>query len=355
MAYGKKEFNFETHPMESFIFFDIETVSKVPELMEGTDLYHAFEYKMRYAEEAQRKDFSAYNLKALYANKAALYPEYGKVVAITVGKIVNEEVVLYTFSQNDEGTLLDKFQRFLADKIAEDPKTVLCGVNLKFFDLRYCYIRSIVNQVKPVVGHINLNGLKPWELYVCDITDIWKQTSSYNAPLSSIAECLGLPSPKADMDGSMTSEVYWKEGAEGLKRIVKYCEADVFTTINIVRKLRFLPILEVGGNKTPKETKKAPVEKAEQTQVEEKTPAVFNTSLPPFLTKLYNMNNFDEVLEKELREMIGKKKLTKADKENLKIILLGVYLRTDFINMDQDSKAVKDQKTEEVDNFINSL
>lgn len=60
-------------------------------------------------------------------------------------------------------------------------------------------------------------------------------------------------------------------------------------------------------------------------------------------------------MQQEVKDLIGKKRLTKKDKTNLRTILLGVYLRTDFVNQDQDTKAVKEAKTEEVDNFINSL
>jgi len=339
MAYGK-EFDFHNHPIESLLFFDVETVRKVEEVTEGTPLYEAFVYKMRYSEEAQRKDFNEYNVKALYADKAALYPEFGKIVCITVGKIVEgNKIALHTFNDADEKVILVKFNAFLLDRVTKDPKLVMCGLNIKFFDLRYIYIRSVVHQVKPVKGHIDLTGLKPWEVKTCDITDIWKQTSSYNAPMPAIAECLGLPSPKLDIDGSQTSDVYYKEGEVGVQRISRYCERDVFTTANIVMRLRFLPLLELADATTAKKVKGG----------------VADGELPPLLTRLYNLNMFDDVMEKELKKIIGRKRLTKTDKENLKTILVGVYTRTDFVNADQDSKSVKEQKLEEINNFIETL
>lgn len=279
MAYGKKEFDFYTHPVESFLFFDIETVAKVPELMEDTPLYDSFVYKMRYAEEAQRKDFNAYNVKALYAEKAALYPEFGKIVAITIGKIVDgHKLALYSFSGDDEASILTRFFKALGDQIAKDPELVLCGINLKFFDLRYCFIRAVVHQIEPIKGHINLTGLKPWEVRTCDLTDVWKQTSMYNAPLIAIAECLGLPSPKSDIDGSQVSETYWKQGKQGLDRIVTYCEQDVFTTANVTMKLRFLELLEKAESGT---NQKAPKERKEDVKVE-------TDGLPPLLERSFN-------------------------------------------------------------------
>lgn len=338
MAYGKKEFNFYNHPVESFLFFDIETVAKVPELMEDTPLYDAFVYKMRYAEEAQRKDFNAYNVKALYAEKAALYPEFGKIVAITIGKIVDgHKVALYSFSGDDEANILTRFFKVLSDQIANDPELVLCGVNLKFFDLRYCFIRAVVNQIEPVKGHINLTGLKPWEVRTCDITDVWKQTSMYNAPLIAIAECLGLPSPKSDIDGSKVSETYWKEGAKGLERIVKYCEQDVFTTANVVMKLRFMELLELAGT-----TQKAPKPRVEG---EEKSPAEepqdtqdgslqIEGVLPPLLQKAFNVG---QLTEEDEQVLISKtRKTSKKDRERLIEIVQAIQgkepVDEDFVN-----------------------
>lgn len=338
MAYGKKEFNFYNHPVESFLFFDIETVAKVPELMEDTPLYDAFVYKMRYAEEAQRKDFNAYNVKALYAEKAALYPEFGKIVAITIGKIVDgHKVALYSFSGDDEANILTRFFKALSDQIANDPELVLCGVNLKFFDLRYCFIRAVVNQIEPVKGHINLTGLKPWEVRTCDITDVWKQTSMYNAPLIAIAECLGLPSPKSDIDGSKVSETYWKEGVKGLERIVKYCEQDVFTTANVVMKLRFMELLELAGT-----TQKAPKPRVEG---EEKSPAEepqdtqdgslqIEGVLPPLLQKAFNVG---QLTEEDEQVLISKtRKTSKKDRERLIEIVQAIQgkepVDEDFVN-----------------------
>lgn len=74
-----------------------------------------------------------------------------------------------------------------------------------------------------------------------------------------------------------------------------------------------------------------------------------------FLEKLYESKNLTEKLEKELKEILDKKKLTAKDKKNLRTVLRGVMLRTDFVNEDQDTKAVKEDKEEQIDNFINSL
>ena len=51
-----------------------------------------------------------------------------------------------------------------------------------------------------------------------------------------MANILGIPSPKEDIDGSMVKTVYYEE--KDLDRIVKYCELDVITTAQVFLRLR---------------------------------------------------------------------------------------------------------------------
>jgi len=51
-----------------------------------------------------------------------------------------------------------------------------------------------------------------------------------------MANILGIPSPKEDIDGSMVRDVYYIE--ENLDRIVTYCELDVVTTAQVLLRLR---------------------------------------------------------------------------------------------------------------------
>lgn len=51
-----------------------------------------------------------------------------------------------------------------------------------------------------------------------------------------MANVLGIPSPKVDIDGSMVRDVYFEEG--NLDRIVAYCELDVITLVQVFLRLR---------------------------------------------------------------------------------------------------------------------
>jgi len=51
-----------------------------------------------------------------------------------------------------------------------------------------------------------------------------------------MANILGIPSPKEDIDGSMVRQVYYEE--KDLDRIILYCERDVITVAQVFLRLR---------------------------------------------------------------------------------------------------------------------
>jgi hypothetical protein len=57
-----------------------------------------------------------------------------------------------------------------------------------------------------------------------------------------MANILGIPSPKEDIDGSMVRDVFYVE--KDLDRIVTYCELDVVTTAQVFLRLRNEELLE---------------------------------------------------------------------------------------------------------------
>jgi 3'-5' exonuclease len=67
--------------------------------------------------------------------------------------------------------------------------------------------------------------------------EMWKFGDNKNfTSLSLLAQVLGIPSPKTDIDGSQVSRVYWDDG--DIKRISKYCMQDVFTTAKVYLRLK---------------------------------------------------------------------------------------------------------------------
>ncbi len=229
--------------LDNVVFLDIETVQVVPELVKDTDLYKSWEYKVKYNKELVEKGEKTY--EQMFNDQAQLYPEFGKIVCITIGKIKDGELKVKTFADKDETILLKQFNHTMNNIIAENKKTVLCGHFIVGFDIPFIMTRCIINQVEPC-SLVDVAHLKPWEVTCIDTQTLWKGTSLRSASLINIATALGLPSPKDEMFGYETSKVYYTEEG-GLKRIAQYCEKDVLTVANIVRKCRFEDVVGISG------------------------------------------------------------------------------------------------------------
>jgi hypothetical protein len=102
----------------------------------------------------------------------------------------------------------------------------------------------IVHQIE-LPEKLNLFGKKPWEIAHLDTMELWKFGDyKHYTSLKLIANVLGIPSPKEDIDGSMVKEVYYQE--KDLDRIIRYCELDVITTAQVFLRLRNDSLLEEG-------------------------------------------------------------------------------------------------------------
>jgi uncharacterized protein YprB with RNaseH-like and TPR domain len=226
--------------LDDAVFFDIETVNAVPKLEANTPLWEAWNYKNKFG----REPLNADDILKIYDENAALYSEFGKIVCISVGKIKGDVIKLKSFVDRDEKQVLTDFCRVLGQIIGANKKTVLIGHAVKGFDIPWIVRRCIVNQVE-IPGIIDTNHLKPWELHgILDTHDLWKGTGFNGASLIAIAVALGLVNPKEQLAGYETSATYYRDGDAGLQAIARYCERDVTTVANIVRRCRYESLVE---------------------------------------------------------------------------------------------------------------
>lgn len=318
---------------EDVVFLDIETVSVEENLVEGTPLYDAWSYKARYANELNKKTGLQFTVEEYFKEKAALYAPFAKIICITVGRIIQKKdeepkIMIKSYFGDDEKELLSNFNDDLGTVCAKNPKTVLCGLNNVGFDEPFVFKRLIINEIKPT-KILDNSGLKPWETTSIDLGKLFQGTSFYPDSLVAIATAMGLPSPKDGIDGSMVTEFYY---AGKLDDIVRYCERDVVTTINIFRKFRFEPVIEELITKKQKE-KEAPA---------------------PLLHRLYMCTNFTKDLSEDFRKLFKEKKLAKKDKEGVEKILIAHYIdKIDVMDMDKKEKQeINQAKIEEIKEFM---
>lgn len=216
----------------NILFLDIETV---PENEHFSDLSEEkrllWEHKSKY----QRKE--EFSPEEFY-DRAGIWAEFGKIVCISVGYFIkkgNERNFRVTSFFGDEVKLLKDFKNLLQEHFNQ-AKHLLCGHNGKEFDFPYIARRMLINGIK-LPYKLDLFGKKPWEIPHLDTMELWKFGDyKHYTSLKLMANVLGIPSPKDDMDGSMVRDVFYRE--QDVDRIVTYCELDVVTTAQVLLKLR---------------------------------------------------------------------------------------------------------------------
>lgn len=218
--------------LENILFLDIETVPEVGDYQELDDIKkELWEHKSQY----QRKDdFTAEE----FYERAGIWAEFGKIICISVGyfniKGAKREFRVTSFS-GEESKLLRDFKNLLNTHF-KYPKNLLCAHNGKEFDFPYIARRMIVHGIH-LPYKLDLFGKKPWEVPHLDTMELWKFGDyKHYTSLKLMANILGIPSPKEDIDGSMVRDVYYEE--KDLDRIVTYCELDVVTTAQVLLRLR---------------------------------------------------------------------------------------------------------------------
>ena len=225
-------------PLQKILFLDIETVPEVENWDELSDTM-----KKLWTEKTQWQRKEEINPEDFYHDRGGIMAEFGKIICISCGLILENGLFrVKSFYGNDERRLLLNFAELLENKF-NTPYHVLCAHNGKEFDFPYIARRMIINQVElPTI--LNMHGKKPWEINHLDTLELWKFGDyKHYTSIKLLAEVLGIPTPKDDIDGSQVAEVYYKE--RDLERIRIYCEKDTLTVAQIFRRLRYEPLLKM--------------------------------------------------------------------------------------------------------------
>jgi len=218
--------------LEHILFLDIETV---PEEEEYSQLHET--KKQLWDHKSQYRRMESVSAEEYYEN-AGIWAEFGKIICISVGYFHlkgSQRQFRVTSFHGEEKTILQEFNNLLETHF-KHPKYLLCAHNGKEFDFPYIARRMIILGI-PVPGKLNLFGKKPWEVPHLDTMELWKFGDfKHYTSLKLMANILGIPSPKEDIDGSMVRQVYYEE--KDLDRIIDYCERDVITVAQVFLRLR---------------------------------------------------------------------------------------------------------------------
>jgi len=218
--------------LEHILFLDIETVPEKAVFDELDD-----EKKELWAQKSKYQRKEEFTPEQFY-DRAGIWAEFGKIVCISVGYFKFQGAIRTfrtTSFQGEETKLLKEFKNLLITHFS-GTKNLLCGHNAKEFDIPYIARRMIIHGIE-LPYKLNLFGKKPWEVPHLDTMELWKFGDyKHFTSLKLLANILGIPSPKQDIDGSMVRDVYYEEN--DLDRISSYCELDVVTTAQVFLRLR---------------------------------------------------------------------------------------------------------------------
>mgnify|MGYP006094875221 FL=1 len=224
--------------LTKILFLDIETVPE-EEHFDELSPYR----KELWAQKSAYQRGDEESPEAFYG-RAGIWAEFGKIVCISVGYFVAQaeerNFRIKTFF-GEEKQLLLEFKELL-DNHFNLRTHVLCAHNGKEFDFPYIARRMIIHSVD-LPKSLNLFGKKPWEVPHIDTMHLWRFGDfKHYTSLKLLAEVLGIPSPKDDIDGSEVAHVFYVE--KNIDRIVTYCEKDVVTIAQVVLRFKNEPLLE---------------------------------------------------------------------------------------------------------------
>ena len=218
--------------LNNILFLDIETVPETEDFKSlDSELQELWQQKTQY----QRKD--DYSAEEFY-DRAGIWAEFGKIVCISVGYFANKSDIRnfrVTSFFGEEVTILKDFNNLLNNHFNQ-AQHLLCGHNIKEFDIPFLARRMIINNIT-IPNKLNLFGKKPWEIPHLDTLELWKFGDyKHYTSLKLMCKVLGIPSPKGDIDGSQVGQVYYVD--KDIDRIITYCEKDTIAVAQIFLRLR---------------------------------------------------------------------------------------------------------------------
>ena len=229
------------YPLNKLLFIDIETVGvssnyetfkrDYPSLSYQFDNYLDW-FQKRFTEDLDKPK------EEIFVNRAALVPEFCKIICVSFAFLDKEgSIRKQTFFNSNEGQLLRDVNNLL-NRTAK-LNFVICGHNIKNFDIPMLSKRMIVNGILPS-KMLPSYDTKPWEVKAFDTKEYW-QYGMFGAlsSLDLLCKSLGIESSKnSEITGNKVHNSFWLESK--YDEIQQYCEKDVEVLINSVQKLKKL-------------------------------------------------------------------------------------------------------------------
>lgn len=233
--------------LKGMVFFDLETASEYENLdsllINKPKMAELWSKRCEYLRKRWPEDNSELTDEDLYLNKAALVPEFNRIVCASFGRLdFNEptpKMVIKSYYGDDEEEILNGIEA-VASKFT---KYKLAGHNIKRFDVPVMCKRFLINGYT-LPPYLQVHNKKPWEMPFIDTSEAWSFGAWQEGfvSLELLMTSLGLETPKDDIRGEEVSGVFWNDS--DYKRIAKYCEKDVFALGQALLKMSGFKIME---------------------------------------------------------------------------------------------------------------
>ena len=194
------------------------------------------------------KKYQNSNPTEQYSQVAGLYPEFGKIICITIGSFKNKEFQKISFI-GEERDLLANFQ-FGINKtyerlIKEFGDVWVVGHNVSFFDVPYITKRMAINGLL-TPSFLHQPFLQPWNKKIIDTATEWRVgNTTGDATLETIMIVLNMENPKNSVvNGEKMSEYYYSDVCD-INVIADYCENDVQSVKNLFVYLQNLKVCNI--------------------------------------------------------------------------------------------------------------
>tara|TARA_A100001037_G_scaffold290408_1_gene303204 strand:+ start:4944 stop:5705 length:762 start_codon:yes stop_codon:yes gene_type:complete len=231
--------------LKKIIVLDIETTSNYinyNEFSENRPGEIKFWQRKTKSMKNEQSDLVDLSDSDLYESRAALYPEFGRIIVISIGQILfdeddNPSFQKRSFYGSDEKKVISEFINFMSAVFNKIPDIKILGHNLKGFDIPYILKKCLIFNIR-IPQRLQLHKIKPWENCLLDTMEIWKSGNwGGSISLEHLTYLLEIENPKEAAvygeDYGGIHRAFWQGKLEEIK---DYCEDDIKATANILLK-----------------------------------------------------------------------------------------------------------------------
>lgn len=221
---------------QTILAIDIETVrykENFDDLSE--DWKSAWEYKNKQDGVVPTSE----ELSVLWKKNASLYPEFSKVVAISLVYLNKGQLKCKSYAGENEKGILEAFAVDITMFAATTKGYRLAAHAGKFFDFPFLCKRYIANFL-PIPSMLDESGVKPWDASNLCTNELWRSFGQGSgSSLQALCTLLNIPISKVDLVGDEVGNAYFRGE---LLRIAEYCNLDAIAEFNLFLRFKGEPI-----------------------------------------------------------------------------------------------------------------